>query len=165
MLYFPTIIAAFGKDNHVIGNHGRLPWSLPEEYEHFRRTIAGGVMVMGRVSYDIFGDDLTTFCDIVVSTTLTQPPVGKRPVQLASGLTEAVRLAGVYDRPIFIGGGRRIYQEAIDGGLANSMILSFIHAHYDGDTAFPDFDLEQWKVMTREPHGEFTVVRYRRIER
>ncbi|WP_341749364.1 dihydrofolate reductase [Candidatus Tisiphia endosymbiont of Sialis lutaria] len=37
----------------VIGDRNSLPWSYPEELEHFRATTSGHIMIMGRKTYNI----------------------------------------------------------------------------------------------------------------
>ena len=38
--------------NGVIGNCGTLPWHLPEDLAHFRRTTTGCPVIMGRKTWD-----------------------------------------------------------------------------------------------------------------
>ena len=52
-----ALIAAVAR-NGVIGRDGKLPWHLPEDLRHFRRTTTGGVVVMGRRTFDSIGRPL-----------------------------------------------------------------------------------------------------------
>ena len=52
----------------VIGKDNALPWSIPDEYDHFLRLVRGHPVIMGRTSYQIFGPDLPGSRLIVVST-------------------------------------------------------------------------------------------------
>ena len=38
--------------NGVIGKQGQLPWHLPEDLAHFKRTTLGQPVVMGRVTWE-----------------------------------------------------------------------------------------------------------------
>jgi dihydrofolate reductase len=38
--------------NNVIGKNGDLPWHLPEDLAHFKRTTLGQAVVMGRVTWE-----------------------------------------------------------------------------------------------------------------
>lgn len=40
------LIAAVAR-NRVIGKDGKLPWSIPEDWQYFKDSIAGGVLVFG----------------------------------------------------------------------------------------------------------------------
>ena len=52
-----TLVAAYA-DNRVIGDHGAIPWRLPEDFAHFKATTMGGTLVMGRTTYDSIGRPL-----------------------------------------------------------------------------------------------------------
>ncbi|MEE3258297.1 MAG: dihydrofolate reductase [Candidatus Latescibacterota bacterium] len=60
------IIPAMSKDR-VIGSGDGMPWSVPEEYQQFLGFVEGQTVTMGRRSYEIFGPDLTSAHNIVVS--------------------------------------------------------------------------------------------------
>jgi dihydrofolate reductase len=49
-----TIIAAVSK-NDIIGNGNAIPWKLPTDLQNFRRLTNGGVVVMGRKTYESIG--------------------------------------------------------------------------------------------------------------
>ena len=46
-----SIIVALTKKG-VIGKGNDLPWHLPQDLQHFKETTAGGVVVMGRKTWD-----------------------------------------------------------------------------------------------------------------
>ena len=54
-------------DNGVIGADGDLPWRLPPDLAHFKRTTLGHVVVMGRKTYDSLGRPLPGRTNVVVT--------------------------------------------------------------------------------------------------
>ena len=46
-----TLIVARAR-NGVIGRDGALPWQLPEDMAHFKRTTMGQPVIMGRKTWD-----------------------------------------------------------------------------------------------------------------
>ena len=42
--------------NNVIGKNGDLPWHLPEDLAHFKRTTLGQAVVMGRITWESIPD-------------------------------------------------------------------------------------------------------------
>jgi dihydrofolate reductase len=46
-----TIIAAIA-NNRCIGEHGKLPWHLPEDMAHFKALTTGTVVLMGRKTWE-----------------------------------------------------------------------------------------------------------------
>ena len=53
--------------NRVIGAHGAIPWHLPEDFRWFKRATMGGVIVMGRKTYESLGKPLPGRENVVLS--------------------------------------------------------------------------------------------------
>jgi len=62
------ILIAAMADNRVIGNKGQLPWHLPEDLANFKRLTTGGVIVMGRKTFESIGRPLPNRRNIVLSS-------------------------------------------------------------------------------------------------
>ena len=149
------IISAMSYD-HVIGSGDGMPWKVPEEYQQFLRFVEGQTVIMGRRSYEIFGDDLTSAHNIVVSRSVTAMP----GAVVCPGIDEAVATARSYGKTVFSAGGGSIYAQTIP--LADTLYLSYIKGHFEGDTYFRDFDEAEWDVVRREDHPAFEFVVYKR---
>lgn len=61
-----ALIAAVARDR-VIGLNNTLPWHLPEDLQHFKRTTLGAPIVMGRKTWDSIGRPLPGRHNIVVT--------------------------------------------------------------------------------------------------
>lgn len=131
------IISAIG-EGRVIGSEKGLPWHIPEEYNQFLDHVRGNTIIMGRVSWEIFGADLPDTRFIVVSGQMPK----KEGAIVVRSMEEAVREAQKYPEPVFIAGGSGIYKEGLN--YADKMYLSFIKGKYDGDRFFPEFDQSEW---------------------
>jgi dihydrofolate reductase len=149
------IIAAMAQ-NRVIGHGDGLPWDVPEEYEHYRQTIADQTVIMGRRSFEIFGADLTSRHAIVVSKS------GKSisGAFVCRSLEEAVDRAQQLGLEIYINGGASIYTQAMP--LVDEMLLSIIKGDYSGDAYFPAFDQQDWELTQRKEAERYEFRRYRR---
>ena len=73
------VISAIGKKNRVIGTNKGLPWSIPEEYQHFLDKTRGHPVIMGKTTYQMLtqghGKDYETIPDskmFVVSRSLME---------------------------------------------------------------------------------------------
>jgi len=154
------LIAAMAK-NRVIGKNNRLPWSIPEDLKHFRATTAGHPVIMGRKTFESVGArPLPKRLNIVLSRSMTTPHDAHFTV--CDNLQSAINIAKRADEKIFIIGGSKIYQEAIEGGIGTKIILSELKKEYEGDTFFPDFDKKIWKETSRDEFEEFNIVTYER---
>jgi dihydrofolate reductase len=151
-----TLVAAYA-DNRVIGDHGRIPWHLPEDFAHFKTTTMGGVLVMGRATYDSIGRPLPGRTTIV----LTRDPAWSADgVLVAHSLDDGLALAGDQPGETFVVGGTQVYEQALP--LATHQVLTEVHLAPDGDAHYPEFDPDEWIETRREPREGFTWVWWER---
>lgn len=155
-----ALVAAMGR-NGVIGKDGAMPWHLPAELKHFRRVTRGQAVVMGRRTYESIGGPLKGRTNIV----LTRDPGFEAPGCEVAHTVEALLED---ERPLFIIGGAQLYRQFLPH--ADVMHLTRIHADFDGDTFFPEFDPAEWRLVAAEPHPrdeknayDFTIETYQRV--
>jgi dihydrofolate reductase len=151
-----TLVAAYA-DNRVIGDHGRIPWHLPEDFAHFKATTMGGVLVMGRATYDSIGRPLPGRTTIVVTR---NPDWTADGVLVTHSLEEALDLAAAQEGETFVVGGTQIYEQALP--LATHQVLTEVDLAPDGDAHYPRFDADEWIETKREPRDGFTWVWWER---
>ena len=140
----------------VIGSRNGLPWSIPDEYRHFLDHVRGQVVLMGRVSYEIFGPDLTESELIVVSASAHSLP----GAEVFADLDGALERARTFGKTVFSAGGASIYRLTLP--LADAMYLSFVKGSYRGDRYFPRWDEQEWTVTRRVDHPQFEFRVYER---
>lgn len=151
-----NLIVACG-NNRVIGKNGRLPWTIPEDWDYFMNTTNGGSMIMGRTCYDEFAPH-SHDREVIA---LTRDHTFRFPhAKTAHSLTHALSLAE--NEQIWICGGEALYQEAFP--LASRLYLTLIEHDFEGDVFFPSWEktfskiLTQRKVQTEEFTLEFLVL-------
>ena len=157
-----SIIAAVAA-NGVIGAHGALPWSLPEDLKRFRSLTRGHAVIMGRRTWASLAGPLKDRQNIVVTSHASLEAPG---ATLVPGLDEALAVVAL-PPPAFCIGGAALYRAAL--ARATTMHLTMIARAFDGDVAFPDVDFTQWREVAREPHvsGDglaYAFVDYERID-
>ena len=151
-----TLVAAYAR-NRVIGDRGRIPWRIPEDFAHFKATTMGGVLVMGRATYDSIGRPLPGRTTIVVTR---NPDWTADGVLVAHSLDEALELAAEQPGQTFVVGGTQVYEQALP--RATHQVLTEVDLTPDGDACYPEFDPEDWVETRREPHDGFTWVWWQR---
>ena len=120
-----------------------LPWHVEDEQKMFRRITMGGVLIMGRKTFDTIGKPLPGRTTIIMTRNARYQAEG---CLIATSLDDAVRQAtDINDAPIYIVGGGEIYHQAMC--MADCIHLTTIHIRVEGDVFFP--------VL---PDGEFTLV-------
>jgi dihydrofolate reductase len=151
-----TVIAAMA-ENGVIGNGNTMPWHVSEELLQFKKITGGGVLILGRKTFESIGcRPLPKRPHVVVSRSFPET----EGVDVCRTFEEALEKARSYGKPVFSAGGAEIYRQSIP--LANRMYLSRIKGDYDGDTFFPEFDEGDWRIARKENHPEFTLFVYER---
>jgi dihydrofolate reductase len=134
--------------NGVIGRDGGLPWHLPADLKHFKRTTMGHHLIIGRRTWEEVGKPLPGRTMVVVTRSRNFAPKGAHVVR---SIEEALELAAEDDEP-FIGGGSQIYRIALTQGLVDRIYLTRIHAEVGGDTFFPAIDFNEWELVSEEHH-------------
>lgn len=153
MTNFKAIAAV--AENGVIGRGLEIPWRISEDFRHFKRTTLGGVLLMGRRTWESLGSRPLPGRENAVITSRSGEVSGARAF---ASLEEA---AAAYDgdpRTVWICGGAALYRAALP--LCSELVLSRVKLSPDGDVFFPDFSglfEERETVLENE---FFDVIRY-----
>ncbi len=155
-----TIIVAMTPER-LIGNAGKLPWHLPEDLKRFRERTTGHTVVMGRRTFDSIGKALPKRRNIVISRNPQPPEVPN--IQWVQSLDAAIELArNSGEQELFVVGGSEIYAQALL--RADCLDITYVHLSPKpmGDTYFPVWDANQWRIASRDKHPHTEVVIYER---
>jgi dihydrofolate reductase len=122
--------------NGVIGRHNALPWHLPEDMAHFKRTTLGCPVIMGRKTWDSLPAKFRPLpgrLNVVVTRQADWQAQGAVP---AHSLAEAIaRCAACSDAWVI--GGAAIYAQALP--MASTAVVTEIDAVFEGDAFAPQF--------------------------
>jgi dihydrofolate reductase len=135
-------------ENRCIGRDGRVPWRLPDEMEHFKRTTMGHPVVMGRRTYEDHESALPGRLNLVV----TSRPALPLPADVERAPTLEAALARGFEvsREVFVIGGADLLLRALP--LADRVYETVVHARIEGDTFLPPLDLEGWPATLLHRH-------------
>lgn len=138
-----SIIVAMDNRNGI-GKDNKLPWHLPSDLAHFKRTTLGKPIIMGRKTFESIGRPLPGRTNIVL--TRAEPGAQVEGTHfLALSLEAALEL--VKGQDVFIIGGAEIYAQALP--LADRLIVTHVDGEFDCDAFFPDFkDHELWRTTS-----------------
>jgi dihydrofolate reductase len=148
-----TIIVATDKQGGI-GINNKLPWHLPEDLAHFKRTTTGNTIIMGRKTFDSIGRALPNRRNIVITRNLDWQHDG---VESVTSLQAAQDL--VMEESAFVIGGAQIYEQALP--IADQLIITQIQQDFICDAFFPKIDPQQWEEISRENrHSETSNLDY-----
>jgi len=134
-------------NNGLIGKDGQLPWRLPADLGWFKKTTMGKPILMGRTTYDSIGKPLPGRTNIVLTH---QSDFQAEGCSVVHSIEEA-KLAAADAEEIMVIGGAKVYEQLLPH--ASKAYMTLIHAEFDGDTCFPEINLEDWRQISREDHG------------
>jgi len=141
------LIAAVAR-NGVIGREGALPWRLPADLRHFKRTTLGHCLILGRRTWESLPGPLPGRTTIVVTRNRDYAAEGTRIAHSFERALELAREAG--DVGPIAGGGAEIYAAALP--LARTVWLTRVHADVPGDAWFPGWERRGWTLREAIDH-------------
>ncbi len=153
--------------DHVIGLNGKMPWHLPEDLAHFKRTTLGCPVIMGRKTWESLPPrfrPLPGRLNIVISRQ-NDFLAGQVGIGLPKGLQQASSLQAALDMAsqqadgsdAWVIGGAQIYAQALP--LASKVVVTPIDAKFEGDAFAPILDYH-WIEKSREAHTTANGLRY-----
>lgn len=131
--------------NNVIGAKNDLIWHLPNDLKHFKSITSGHPIIMGRKTFESLGRPLPNRTNIVVTRDQNWNTEG---IEIASSLPKAIEVAKKIDDDIYILGGGNIYKQAME--FTDVLYITEVHHEFDGETYFPEIDLDEWEEVERE---------------
>jgi dihydrofolate reductase len=139
-------IAALGLSRQI-GLNGGLPWSIPEEYEHFKKTVKGHHVLIGRKNFEIHKEDIEGCTPLVLSK--SDPRYFKDMNQVIEH-AEANQIETIY-----VVGGAEIYELTLP--YISEFYCSVVD--YDGpaDKFFPEYMFYEWEIQNQEIHEKWTL--------
>jgi dihydrofolate reductase len=138
--------------NGVIGVRGSLPWHLPEDLAHFKRTTLGCPVIMGRKTWDSLPARFRPLPGRVNIVVTRQADWSAAGALRAGSITEAAALCPA-GADAWVIGGADIYAQALP--LAHSAVVTEIGVDFDGDAFAPRFGPD-WTETHREAHTSST---------
>ncbi len=135
--------------NGVIGKNNQLPWHLPEDLAHFKRTTLGQPVIMGRKTWDSLPPKFRPLpgrTNIVVTRQTDWQAPG---AMVAHSLAQAQSLCDP-QQDVWVIGGAEIYAQALPH--ARKAVITDIDLTVEGGDAFaPQFG-PQWRQTHCEDH-------------
>jgi dihydrofolate reductase len=153
------ILIAAMSSNKIIGQNNTIPWHIPEEMYHFKKSTMGHAVIMGRKTFESIGKALPGRLNIVLSKNKGLHIPG---CKVTDSLTKAIQCCQDQKKS-FIIGGQSIYQESLE--LVDTILLSILDREYEGDTFFPPIPKNHFQQISEKRMGHeqpFTLRTYRR---
>ncbi|MBA9086613.1 dihydrofolate reductase (trimethoprim resistance protein) [Fontibacillus solani] len=138
-----SLIAAMDR-NRVIGKENDIPWRIPNDWQYVKKTTEGHPIILGRKNFDSIGKALPGRRNIILSRDIKLTIEG---CEIAHSIKDVFDLCKNEDE-IFIFGGEQIYKMFMP--YVEKMYITKIHHEFEGDTFFPEIDVDEWKEVSVE---------------
>ena len=134
--------------NGVIGVNNTLPWHLPEDLAHFKRTTLGCPVIMGRKTWDSLPPKFRPLPGRINIVVTRQTDWVASGAQVAHSLREACALC-TEGSDAWVIGGAEIYAQAAP--IASTAVITLIDSDFEGDAFAPTLGAE-WSEVSRKCH-------------
>lgn len=130
------ISAIWAEDKtHLIGKNQSLPWSLPADLQHFKRTTMGQAILMGRKTFDGMGQRVLPGRISLILTRDKTYKVNKENVLVFHSVSAVLDWFSQQDKDLYITGGREVF--AAFAPHLDELVKTEIDGVFEGDTYFP----------------------------
>lgn len=161
-----VVMIAAVASNGVIGDKGRLPWSLPQDLKLFKSLTMDCPLIVGRKTFE-------SMPKIVWQTRSPFVLTRQNQIQHEGNIVISAELPRLIDaatkqsptNTAFIAGGVQLFEEALglhEAPLADQLIITHVNGDYEGDTRL-NLDLKHFERRnTLLTTDEFSTVLYTR---
>src|SRR5690606_9113679 len=137
-----TIVAAVA-ENNAIGKDNDLIWSLPDDMEFFKEKTRGKPVIMGRKNYESIPEKYRPLPGRENIVITRKKDFHAPKCKVVHSIEEAIDHCKGQEEICVIGGGE-IYKLALEKNVIDIMYITEIHASFEADAFFPEFDKSEW---------------------
>lgn len=144
-----SILVAFSSKNLGIGINNTIPWNIPDDMKRFRELTTGGVVVMGRRTWESIPANnrpLKDRLNIVVTRTPSKyvDPNNDRVVFITIEEMDSLVWNLSKEHRVFIIGGTMLYNWYM--GIAKTIYATVVDTVAQADTFFPTKEFDRYKI-------------------
>jgi dihydrofolate reductase len=139
-----SIIVAIA-ENMAIGKNNDLLWHIPADMKRFKLITSGHPVIMGKRTWESLPRrPLPNRRNIVITDIPGEQIEG---CEMVYSIREAIAKCSPEEEN-FIIGGASVYRQFLPH--ADRLYLTLVKKSYSADVFFPELDLSQWKLVSKE---------------
>lgn len=137
--------------NLFIGKNGDLLYHIQSDLKNFRSMTMGGVIIMGRKTFESLPNSKPLDGRInVIITSNEYYSIDSQydNVYIVHSIEDAIALceALFYDRDCFVIGGETIYKSFLDSNMVDTLYITNVNDDAEGDAKFPNV-FDNWRIF------------------
>lgn len=138
-----TIVVAVDQ-NRLIGRNNDLLYRLPEDLKRFKELTIGGVVLMGRKTFESIGKPLPNRMNVVISR---QKGLKISGCHVYESIEHAFEVLATGIENVFVIGGGEIYKQVLPyTDVIQMTLFKLTNPHQHGDVYFPELQLSDWDI-------------------
>lgn len=145
--------------NNVIGKDNQLPWHYKSDLKYFKDLTTNHTVVMGRNTFDSIinrnGKILPNRKTVVVTR---NKDFSFKDVEVVNNFKDYLNKP--QEEELFIIGGSAIFKDSLD--YADRLYITHINKDYAGDVYFPDYNKDDFNLISKTDEGELSFCVYER---
>ena len=147
------IIGIWAQDkNGLIGKNGSLPWHLPAELAHFKKTTLNEAILMGRKTFEGMNKRILPKRQTIVLTRDTDYDSQSSEVLLFHNKEQVLDWYKKQDKDLYIIGGAEILS-SFEGNL-DRIYRTTVDGEFSGDVYFPkDFSMDKFEKISQKKYA------------
>jgi dihydrofolate reductase len=127
----------------AIGLGNGLPWRLPADLAYFKKKTMDHTILMGRKTYESIGKPLPNRTNVILTQSKDYQAEGCLIVHSVEEAVEKFK-----NEEIFVIGGAEVFQLFMPS--VDRLYITLIEHEFKADTYFPEFDIEDWVLVSSE---------------
>lgn len=147
-------------NNNLIGHKNRLPWSISEELQYFKKITLNKTILMGFNTFASLNYRSLPNRKTIVITRKTNYQSNDSNVIVSNDLQKILKDYKQQKEILFVAGGKEIYQSAWE--WADFLYISVIKEIYQGDLYFFHHTYDGFNLIDKQEYEKFTTFVYER---
>ncbi len=140
-----SLIVAKAKNN-IIGKDNKLIWHIPEDLKRFKSLTTGHTIIMGRKTFESLGRVLPNRHHIILCND-AQMNIEDENVEVLEDISMLDKYIKDQEEN-FVIGGATMYKLLMP--YCSKMYITEINQDFEGDVSFPEINMEDWKIVSKE---------------
>lgn len=138
-----SIIVAVGENNEI-GKDNKLLWHLPNDLKYFKKVTNGGIIIMGRKTFESLPFVLPNRHHIVITNDVNYK-INNENVTIVHSIDE-IKNYIQDEKEYFVIGGGSIYKLLLQ--YCGTLYVTKVYKSFDADTFFPEINNKEWDLIS-----------------
>ena len=145
----------------LIGKDNKIPWHVKEDLLYYKEKTNGKTVLMGENTYyslkGYYKNRPLPYGKIYVAS------LSDNSFSDAIKIDDVISFLNNINEDLFVVGGASVYKLSIP--YANRLYISIIKGEYEGDTYFPKFNLNDFKMLSKNETEKVIYYIYERNDK